>query len=148
MRAGTDHGAIHPDNPRVNTEIPIQQKSGYDSVVGEFLATLSRELRSPLAPLRASLEMLKLSQPPGAAVQIMERQLGDMTRLVDDLTEMYAITRGGVELHKGPVKLDAILRSAVDAAASRTSFCVTSSAKRRRKYSLTWARNCRSGTAL
>jgi CheY-like chemotaxis protein len=96
------------------------QKSGYDSVVGEFLATLSRELRSPLAPLRASLEMLKLSAPPGAAVQIMERQLGDMTRLVDDLTEMSAITRGGVELRKVPVKLDQILQSAVDSAVPLT----------------------------
>ena len=92
----------------------------YDAVVGEFLATLSRELRSPLAPLRASLEMLKLSAPPGAAVQIMERQLGDMTRLVDDLTEMSAITRGGVELHKVAVKLDAVLQSAIDAAAPLT----------------------------
>ena len=54
--AGTDHATVHPDNPRVHPENnPMDQKIGYDSVVGEFLATLSRELRSPLAPLRASL---------------------------------------------------------------------------------------------
>ncbi len=91
-----------------------------EAVIGEFLGTLSRELRSPLAPMRASLEMLKLSAPPGAAVQIMERQLGDMTRLVDDLTEMSAITRGGVELNKVPLRLDAALNAAVEAAGPLT----------------------------
>ena len=100
-----------PDNLPAN-----ENKAGYDAVVGEFLATLSRELRSPLAPLRASLEMIKLSAPPGAAVQIMERQLGDMTRLVDNLTEMSAITRGGVELKKSPLRLDTAIQAAVDAA--------------------------------
>ncbi len=87
---------------------------GYDSLVGEFLATLARELRSPLAPMRSSLEMMKLSQPSGAAVQIMERQLGNLVKLVDDLTQMSCITRGGVELRKETVKLDSVLQQALD----------------------------------
>src|SRR4051812_34119353 len=87
-----------------------------EALIGEFLATLSRELRGPLGPLRASLEMLKLSQPPGAALQIMERQVGDLVRLVDSLAEMSGIAKGGVTLRKGKVKLDQVLRDAIDAA--------------------------------
>ncbi len=98
----------------------MSKDSGYDSTVGDFLATLSRELRSPLAPLRASLEMLKLTQPPGAALQIMERQVSDMERLVRDLTEMSAVTRGSVDLKKVPLKLDAALQNAVNTAAPLT----------------------------
>ncbi len=116
----------NPDqNPRVNPEnhpLPPQDgealpfRGGNDILIGEFLGTLSRELRSPLAPLRASLEMLKLSAPPGVAIQIMERQVADLTRLVDDLTEMSAITRGEVHLARVPVRLDTVVQSAVDAA--------------------------------
>ncbi len=71
-----------------------------EALVGEFLATLSRELRGPLGPLRASLEMLKLSQPSSAALQIMERQVGDLALLVDSLTEL-----SGRELVADPARV-------------------------------------------
>lgn len=98
------------NNIPVNSPAPIDE-----ALIGEFLATLSRELRGPLAPLRASLELLKLSQPPGAAIQIMERQVGDLVRLVDGLTEMSSIAQGGVALVKQPVRLDIVLENAVEA---------------------------------
>lgn len=98
-----------------NISAAAETKS-YDSLVGEFLATLARELRSPLAPMRSSLEMMKLSQPSGAAVQIMQRQLSNLEHIVDDLTQMSCITRGGVELRKEHVKLDAVLQTALDKA--------------------------------
>jgi CheY-like chemotaxis protein len=85
-----------------------------EAEVGEFLATLARELRSPLAPMRSSLEMMKLSHPSGAAVQIMERQLGHLVQIVDELTQMSCITRGGVELHKETCRLDAVVQKALD----------------------------------
>jgi CheY-like chemotaxis protein len=97
-----------------------------DALVGEFLATLARELRSPLAPMRSSLEMMKLSQPSGAAVQIMQRQLGNLEHLVDDLTQMACITRGGVELQRESARLDAVLQSALD-----NAFVLTRAAKLR-----------------
>ena len=104
---------------------PVEPNS-CDFLVGEFLATLARELRSPLAPMRSSLEMMKLSQPSGAAVQIMERQLQSLVRIVDDLTQMSCITRGGVELRKEAVKVDAALQSALD-----NAFPLTRAAKLR-----------------
>jgi CheY-like chemotaxis protein len=92
-----------------------------EAVIGEFLATLSRELRGPLGPLRASLEMLKLSQPPGAALQIMERQVSDLVRLVDHLTEISGIVKGGIMLKRQPTRLDAVLTRAVENARPLTA---------------------------
>ncbi len=80
----------------------------------EFLATLAHELRNPLAPLRSSLEVLKLGGTGGSPVDIMDRQLSHLVRLVDDLMEVSRITRGEVELRKEPVSLDQALRNAVE----------------------------------
>ncbi|MFL6565218.1 MAG: ATP-binding protein, partial [Burkholderiales bacterium] len=90
-----------------------------DSRKDEFLATLAHELRNPLAPLRSSLDVLSMAAAqgaaPGPALEIMERQLSHLVRLVDDLMELSRITRGNFELRKGPVRLDAALRSAIEA---------------------------------
>ncbi|HEY8252041.1 MAG TPA: ATP-binding protein, partial [Burkholderiales bacterium] len=90
-----------------------------DSRKDEFIATLAHELRNPLAPLRSSLDTLKLAAtqgvPPGQPLEIMERQLSHLVRLVDDLMEVSRITRGNFELRKEPVRLDVALRSAVEA---------------------------------
>jgi PAS domain S-box-containing protein len=86
----------------------------------EFLATLAHELRNPLAPIRMAVEMLKLKGPQDATVNtcrdIIDRQLGDLTRLVDDLLEVSRITRGKLELRKDLVSLRQILDRAVEAA--------------------------------
>ena len=92
-----------------------------DQRKNEFLATLSHELRNPLAPLRSSLEVLKISRATGAlrpadmAMEIMERQLSHLVRLVDDLLEVSRITGGSIELRKEPVRLDIALRNAIEA---------------------------------
>lgn len=89
-----------------------------DNRKDEFIATLAHELRNPLAPLRTSLEILTLAEthgpPAGAALRIMERQVSHLVRLVDDLMEVSRITRGDVELRKEAVRLDDVLRSAVE----------------------------------
>jgi signal transduction histidine kinase/ActR/RegA family two-component response regulator len=85
----------------------------------EFLATLAHELRNPLAPVRNSLHILRLSlgDDPSAEriCDMMERQVGLLVRLVDDLMEVSRITRGKIELRKEPVEVAAIIRSAVEA---------------------------------
>jgi PAS domain S-box-containing protein len=84
----------------------------------EFLATLAHELRNPLAPISNSLHLLRLTGDlnPGAerVRQIMERQVGYMVRLVDDLLEISRVTRGTIQLRKEPVDLAAVIRSAVE----------------------------------
>jgi PAS domain S-box-containing protein len=83
----------------------------------EFLATLAHELRNPLAPLRNALQIIRLSPDRDAREQargMMERQLGQMVRLVDDLMDVSRITRGKVELRKERVQLSAVVASAVE----------------------------------
>src|SRR5207249_2987194 len=85
----------------------------------EFLATLAHELRNPLAPICNSLHILRLAGSDAPAhqpvVEMMERQVGHMVRLVDDLLEVSRITRGKIELRKERVELAAVIRSAVEA---------------------------------
>jgi signal transduction histidine kinase/ActR/RegA family two-component response regulator len=85
----------------------------------EFLATLAHELRNPLAPIRNSLPILRLTAPENPAMAqvcgMMERQVGHLVRLVDDLMEVSRITRGRVELRVEPIEVAAIIRNAVEA---------------------------------
>jgi PAS domain S-box-containing protein len=83
----------------------------------EFLATLAHELRNPLAPIRNALQLMRLSHEPDMqehAKNLMERQLSQMVRLVDDLMDVSRITRGKVELRKEHVPLAVVINSAVE----------------------------------
>jgi len=81
----------------------------------EFIATLGHELRNPLAPLVTGLHLLKLgSVPHDSVVQVMERQINHLTRLVDDLLEVSRITRGLIEVRHEPVDVSFIVRSAIE----------------------------------
>lgn len=84
----------------------------------EFLATLAHELRNPLAPIRNSLELLRLSKGNAETAErvrvIMERQLSQMVRLVDDLLDVSRISRGTISLRKSRIELADVLRSAVE----------------------------------
>jgi len=86
----------------------------------EFLAMLAHELRNPLAPLRNALEILKRTdgnpRVAAEALQMMERQLRQMVRLVDDLLDVSRITTGKLALKTEVCELHDILRNAVDTA--------------------------------
>ncbi len=85
----------------------------------EFLATLSHELRNPLAPIRNALEVMRRSPNDGAltgrARVIMERQLHQLVRLTDDLLDVSRITRNRIELRRERIDLRTALTDAVDA---------------------------------
>jgi signal transduction histidine kinase len=84
----------------------------------EFLATLAHELRNPLAPIRTGLDLLRMApRDPQAASRVhgmMDRQLGHLIHLVDDLLDIARITRGKIELKKEPVLLRTIVATAVE----------------------------------
>ncbi len=84
----------------------------------QFLATLAHELRNPLAPLRNGLELLKLTRGDEDTLErtreMMERQLGHMVRLVDDLLDLSRINRGRIELRRERVELTKIVQQAVE----------------------------------
>ena len=91
------------------------QLSAADRRKDEFLATLSHELRNPLAPMRSALDILKLKFGQGTdnrLLQAFDRQMRHMTRLVDDLMEVSRITQGRMQLQRAPVELSALVQGA------------------------------------
>jgi PAS domain S-box-containing protein len=88
----------------------------------EFLAMLAHELRTPLAPISNAIRALRAGGGPGGAIEaaygMLERQAGQMARLVDDLLDMSRITRGRIELRTELVELAPIAEQAVEAARS------------------------------
>jgi signal transduction histidine kinase/ActR/RegA family two-component response regulator len=96
----------------------ISQLRAADRRKDEFLATLAHELRNPLAPIRNSLHLLRLAGGSGEGAErvyeMMERQVGQMVRLVDDLLEVSRISRGKIGLRKERIDLAAVVASAVE----------------------------------
>jgi len=95
----------------------MREREEADRRKDEFLAILAHELRNPLAPIRNTINILRLSspQPPAAQLwEMMDRQVGHMVRLVDDLLEVSRITRGSIELRRQPVELSLIIATAVE----------------------------------
>ena len=84
----------------------------------EFLATLAHELRNPLAPIGNALQIIKYADGQPGAVEsartTMERQFGQMVRLVDDLLDIGRITRDKLELRPQRTELDSIIHQAVE----------------------------------
>ena len=84
----------------------------------EFLAVLAHELRNPLAPVRNALQLLQLKGPPTPelqwARQVIDRQVHQMTHLVDDLLDVSRIRSGKIELRRERVELATVVHSAVE----------------------------------
>jgi signal transduction histidine kinase/ActR/RegA family two-component response regulator len=83
----------------------------------EFLATLAHELRNPLAPIRNAMHVLRRRSPDATLAplhDIIDRQLNQMVRLVDDLLEVSRITRGKVALHLELLDIASVLRGAIE----------------------------------
>ena len=88
----------------------------------EFLATLAHELRNPLAPIRNGLQLIKLAGGQNETMEqarsMMERQLTQMVRLVDDLMDVSRISQGKLELRRERIPLASVLHSAVESSRS------------------------------
>ena len=83
----------------------------------EFLATLAHELRNPLAPIRFALESLKAGAPPAAAARardVIDRQVRQLVRLVDDLLDVSRITANKIHLRREPHDLARLMATAVE----------------------------------
>jgi len=97
-----------------------EQRLHYEAQLkDEFLATLAHELRNPLAPLRNVSEILRMDAQTDTArhaTGVMERQIGQLVRLIDDLMDVSRITRGQLTLRKERVDLRSIIESAVETA--------------------------------
>ena len=94
--------------------------SAADRRKNEFLATLAHELRNPLAPMSNMLEVVKRSDGDSEVVkrahETLERQLGQMVRLVDDLLDLNRVTHDRLELRRSEVELSSVIEQAVEVA--------------------------------
>jgi signal transduction histidine kinase/ActR/RegA family two-component response regulator len=83
----------------------------------EFLAVLGHELRNPLSPIVASLDLMDMRDEPGARREraIMRRQVTHLKRLVDDLLDVSRIASGKLQLELRPLNLAETVRHAVAA---------------------------------
>ncbi len=105
--------AVAFDNARLNEELRAM-----DRHKDEFLATLAHELRNPLAPIRNALQVMRMAGNDPAALAssetIIDRQVQQMVRLIDDLLDLSRISRGKIELRKERVDLGDVLKSAIE----------------------------------
>lgn len=89
-----------------------------DQHKNRFLATLAHELRSPLAALRSGLDVMKLrrndADTTGRFLPIMERQLAQMTRLIEDILDVSRLSHGKIELRKERTDLGSAVNYAAD----------------------------------
>jgi signal transduction histidine kinase len=86
----------------------------------EFLAMLAHELRNPLAPIRTAVQLMRFKELPdeqrARARDIIERQVDQLVRLIDDLMDVSRITRGMFTLHREPIDVTAVIARAVETA--------------------------------
>ncbi len=83
----------------------------------EFLATLAHELRNPLAPIRSAVGLLqneRASAPERQSLDVIDRQLRQLVRMVDDLLDVSRITHGRIELRRQLTELGPLLATAVE----------------------------------
>lgn len=89
-----------------------------DQSKNEFLAMLAHELRNPLAPIRTAAQLLGTPGVPARVSEnariIIERQVQNMTRLIDDLLNIARITQGKIDLRLAPLDLLTVVRRAAE----------------------------------
>jgi signal transduction histidine kinase len=83
----------------------------------EFLAMLAHELRNPLAPILNAVHLMRMNlsgEQLRWSREVIERQLSDLTRLVDDLLDVSRITRGKIALSSEPLEVATLIARAVE----------------------------------
>jgi PAS domain S-box-containing protein len=106
---------IEDELRRLNEELSLAHRRK-----DEFLATLAHELRNPLAPITNAIEILRLKDPADAETRwtrdVIDRQVRQMTRLVDELLDVARITSGKIILRVERMALASVVQGAIEAA--------------------------------
>jgi PAS domain S-box-containing protein len=102
----------------VNVLVDISERKRAESAKDEFLAMLAHELRNPLAPIRNAVHVLQLKSPPVPEItrmlEVIDRQMNQMTRLVDDLLDVSRISRDKIVLRKSRLSLTEVVNTALE----------------------------------
>jgi len=118
----------------VNVLVDITEQKNHEEALREadhsknlFLATLAHELRNPLAPIRNAVEILNLKSSPSPemrwALDVIARQVEQMTRLIGDLLDIARITGNKLEVRKERVELATVLKMAVETSSPLIHVC-------------------------
>jgi len=106
---------VETANALRDTSLRLQEASRQKD---EFLATLAHELRNPLAPIRQAVTIARSNQvsrdQSDRSLEVIDRQVGTLALLVDDLLDLSRITRGRLQLRKEMVNLEDVLATAVE----------------------------------
>ncbi len=107
----------------LKSELQVQKRTVADRHMNEFLAILSHELRNALAPVANALVVLRLAQEkdspvPNKARSLIERQVGHLSHLVDDLQEISSLGTGRMRLQPGLVDLRVVVERSLEAVIS------------------------------
>ena len=103
---------------RRRIEALVEELRQADQRKDEFLATLAHELRNPLAPIRNGLQLMRLTQGDANASErtraMMERQVGQMVHLLDDLLDVSRISRDKISLRTERIELTSAIAQAIE----------------------------------
>lgn len=120
---------IHDDSGQligaVNVVVDISARKEAEDVLKQadlhktqFLAMLAHELRNPLAPILSGLQLMRLANDDLKVIEqardMMERQVGQMVRLVDDLLDISRITNGKLQRHNNRIDLLVAVQDAIE----------------------------------
>lgn len=90
-----------------------------DARKDQFLALLAHELRNPLAPLRNGLQVMRIADDDKTIADmrdVMERQLGHMVRLIDDLLDVSRLNENKLHLQRAQIPLAEVIRNSIEGA--------------------------------
>lgn len=103
-------------NARSVTERLASEAQAANRAKDEFLAMLGHELRNPLSPILTAIELLRMRGRSTRELDILQRQVGNLVRLVDDLLDVSRIAQGKVSLDKQVTEIFPLILSALETA--------------------------------
>lgn len=118
--AGTTRDVTERKHMEQELQRRAEELAAADQKKDEFIALLAHELRNPLAPVRNGLKIMELAGNDEEALTrvraMMDRQLGHMVRLIDDLLDVSRMNRNKLHLQKSRVLLNEVVANALETA--------------------------------
>jgi two-component system CheB/CheR fusion protein len=107
-------------------ENELKASSERESKRDVFLGTIAHEMRNPLSPLKTAVQLMRMQAVDAAAMdrplQVMERQLGLLERLVEDLVDVARVSSGKMSISYERIEYQTLLNDAVDSCATAAQF--------------------------
>lgn len=113
-RSQLDRSLLERDWQAQSLELARAQAEQATRSKDEFMAMLGHELRNPLAPIKTALDLLKMRGIWSMEHDVMQRQVGHMIRLVDDLLDVSRIAGGKLTMDRAPTQVSTVISRAME----------------------------------